>query len=64
MVVIAFFHVRADTPLSVVEHADENRVVVEIGDGDGQAHLFLRLPDLDRLIRVLSASRDRMACPA
>ncbi len=60
---IAFFHVRADTAFCVVEHANENRVVVEIGNGGSQAHLFLPLSDLDRLIGVLSASRDRLTCP-
>jgi hypothetical protein len=48
--------------MSVVEHANENRVVVEIGDGDSQANVFLHLTDLDRLVGVLSASRDRMTC--
>jgi hypothetical protein len=56
-------HVRDETAITVEEHPDERRVVVAVGDNyPAFANLFLSLPDLDRLIGVLSTSRDRMAC--
>jgi len=57
-------HVRDETAIIVDEHPDERRVVVALGDNyPAFANLFLGLADLDRLIGVLSASRDRMASP-
>jgi hypothetical protein len=54
-------HVRDETVINVEEHPDERRVVVDIGDNyPAFANLFLGVADLDRLIDVLCASRDRM----
>jgi len=57
-------HIDDETAITVKEHPDEGRVVVGLGDGHpAYANLFLDLADLDRLIAVLSAARDRIARP-
>jgi hypothetical protein len=53
-------HVRDDSALSVKEHPEEGRVVVRIGDWPASASVFVDVADLDRLIAVLRAARDRM----
>jgi hypothetical protein len=61
--VTANIHVREDSAISVTEHAEDARVVLEVGCWPASANLFLDVADLDRLIAALRESRDRLYDP-
>jgi hypothetical protein len=46
----AYVHITKDTVLELDSaHRDEDRVVLQLGDGAAETYLFLHAPDLERL---------------
>jgi hypothetical protein len=54
------FHVRPQTPIRVRVHEDQNRVVVRLGAMCADLDVYANADQLDRLITLLSAARQRL----
>jgi hypothetical protein len=54
------FHLRAETPVVACTHSREDRITVSLGGTSDDLTLFLPADQLDRLITVLTAARERL----
>jgi hypothetical protein len=55
------FHLRTETPVVACAYDDENRITVSLGGTADDLTLFLPADQLDRLITVLRAARERLS---